>query len=207
MRAPSVRIVSPVRRWPGKSTSCFEPGASATARRTRSSRSFRSTCVQGFRRNHDGNLSVEAPCSPVARPDERLTDQPPREQLAVRAHHRLPQLVQPRPGSLIRSQAQHVAGSAPAHRSSARSPNRSQTTCSTAYACGERSSSGGLSGTYQEFRAWFHGGASCSCRFARRVHHAALSSSYAVGLTRCPHRVVSLCPLSAATASPQRSPV
>ena len=111
MRAPSVRISEPgAEAARAKSTSCFEPGASATARRTRPSRSFRSTRVPRFSTAiMTGTFSVEAPPASGAAPDERLIDlNHPRQQLTVRAHDRPPQLVQPRPGGLIRSQAQHV---------------------------------------------------------------------------------------------------
>ena len=52
-----------------KSTSCKDPGASATPSRTRPSRSFRFACLPRFSTAiMTGTLSVEAPSLPVARP-------------------------------------------------------------------------------------------------------------------------------------------
>ena len=94
-----------------KSTSCFDPGASATPRRTRPRAKFPiHFCANVFHCDHYRRLARGAALlAGGAATDEGLVNfHHIGEQLSIGAHHRPAQLVQPGPRGLIRAQTEHV---------------------------------------------------------------------------------------------------
>ena len=84
------RISEPGAAVAGRSRQAASSQATATARRSRPSRSFRSTCVPRFSTAiMTGTFSVEAPCLPVARPPMNASSTSTTlVSNTVRAHHR-----------------------------------------------------------------------------------------------------------------------